>query len=47
MEKQIGSCCLRAQRGLFNTQFSAWTRFKVVVAGPVFNFILAWFVPFS
>ena len=29
--------------GTYFNAVSAWTRFKVVVAGPVFNFILAWF----
>jgi regulator of sigma E protease len=32
--------------GTYFNAVSAWTRFKVVVAGPVFNFILAWFCAF-
>lgn len=32
--------------GTYFNAVSAWTRFKVVVAGPVFNFIMAWFCAF-
>lgn len=32
--------------GTYFNAVSAWTRFKVVVAGSVFNFILAWFCAF-